>query len=196
MHKCSALHQALLDAPIRCMTVKGVELTLLDVFPHFGMKMDTSHVKLTEPPPPPKKKEPSGDGEGGQNGSEDLVSPVEETSRSLATVSPRTIHAIQSLIFKLVISADTSVEKDALQNGLVIPYTKNLSVTVTLKDVQMRSQQKFVNSSVKEYAIHEWGAVLSPCEKSNTVVFWDELQALWDHYRVSVGRLLDWTMEG
>ena len=177
VHDCGVLHQALLDAPIRCMTVKGVELTLLDVFPHFGMKMDGTHVKLAEPPPPPK--EPSG------GDSQDLVSPVEETGRSLATVSSRTIHDIQSLIFKLVISVDSSMETKALYNGLVIPYTQNMSITVTLKDVHMRSLQMFVNTSEKAYAIHPWGATLSACEKSSMVVFWDELQALWNHYRVS-----------
>lgn len=176
VHDCTVLHQALLDAPIRCMTVKGVELTLLDVFPHFGMKMDGTHVKLAEPPPP--KKERTGD-------SQDLVSPVEETGRSLVTVSSRTIHDIQSLIFKLVISADSTVETEALHNGLVIPYTHNLSITVTLKDVHMRSLKKFVNTSDKAYTIHPWGATLSVCEKSSMVVFWDELQALWNQYRVS-----------
>ena len=179
VHDCSVLHQALLDAPIRCMTVKGVELTLLDVFPHFGLKMDGTHVKLAEPPPPPKK-ERCGEGD-----SQDLVSPVEETGRSLATVSSRTIHDIQSLIFKLVISADGSVETKALCNGLVIPYTPNMCITVSLKDVHMRSRKSFVNTSEKAYTLHPWGATLSACEKSSMVVFWDELQALWDQYRVS-----------
>ena len=179
VHDCSVLHQALLDAPIRCMTVKGVELTLLDVFPHFGLKMDGTHVKLAEPPPPPKK-ERCGEGD-----SQDLVSPVEETGRSLATVSSRTIHDIQSLIFKLVISADGSVETKALCNGMVIPYTPNMCITVSLKDVHMRSRKSFVNTSEKAYTLHPWGATLSACEKSSMVVFWDELQALWDQYRVS-----------
>ena len=159
------------------MTVKGVELTLLDVFPHFGLKMDGTHVKLAEPPPPPKK-ERCGEGD-----SQDLVSPVEETGRSLATVSSRTIHDIQSLVFKLVISADGSVEAKALYNGLVIPYTPNMCITVSLKDVHMRSRKRFVNNSEKPYTLHPWGATLSACEKSSMVVFWDELQALWDQYR-------------
>lgn len=179
VHDCTVLHQALLDAPIRCMTVKGVELTLLDVFPHFGLKMDGTHVKLAEPPPP-LKKERCGEGD-----SQDLVSPVEETGRSLATVSSRTIHDIQSLIFKLVITADGSVETKALYDGLVIPYSPNMSITVSLKDVQMQSRKGFVNTSEKFYTLHPWGATLSACEKSSMVVFWDELQALWDQYRVS-----------